>query len=62
MLDGKLRYGTAFGGDSVTSCSRVLVNHGFNYLGKVITVSFHFNLHQSIRTIPPVAITATIAV
>jgi len=34
LLDGKLRYGTAFGGDSVGSCSEVLVKHGFHYLGK----------------------------
>lgn len=60
VLDGKLRYGTAFGGDSVTSCSRVLVNHGFNYLGKVITVSPLTQTSNviigSLRTTPPVVI------
>jgi len=47
LLDGHLRYGTAFGdnrfegsslvgdsADEVGSCSEVLIRHGFNYLGK----------------------------
>ena len=34
VLDGKLRHGTAFGGDSVDACSEVLVRHGFSYHGK----------------------------
>ena len=34
VLDGQIRFGTAFGGDSVDSCSKVLVRHGFHYLGK----------------------------
>lgn len=33
------RYGTAFGGDSVDSCSSVLVKHGFHYLGKDMLTS-----------------------
>jgi len=33
VCDGKLRYGTAFGGDKVEDLSRVLVEHGFNYSG-----------------------------
>ena len=40
MLEGELKYGTAFGEHSgaasaVDDCSRVLLRHGFNYLGKV---------------------------
>ena len=34
VLEGCLGDGTAFAGDSVTSCSQKLVKHGFNYLGK----------------------------
>ncbi|XP_048258371.1 DNA-directed RNA polymerase III subunit RPC2-like [Haliotis cracherodii] len=34
VLEGKFHYGTAFGGDKVTDLSEVLVDHGFNYLGK----------------------------
>lgn len=34
-----LSYGTAFGGDSVDSCSSVLVKHGFHYLGKDMLTS-----------------------
>jgi len=46
VLDGKLRYGTAFGdsglhhsGDDVDSASKVLVQRGFNYLGKEMMTS-----------------------
>ncbi|ESO92257.1 hypothetical protein LOTGIDRAFT_233244 [Lottia gigantea] len=34
VLEGKFHYGTAFGGDKVADLSQVLVDHGFNYLGK----------------------------
>jgi len=34
VLDGHRRYGTAFAGDSVASCSEALVSHGFHYAGK----------------------------
>ena len=34
VLDGKFRYGTAFGGDKVSDVSADLVRHGFNYAGK----------------------------
>ena len=34
LQDGKFKYGTAFGGDTVTSLSEVLVEHGFSYNGK----------------------------
>jgi DNA-directed RNA polymerase III subunit RPC2 len=39
VLDGHLRYGTAFGGDKVGDCARVLVEHGFNYSGKDFVTS-----------------------
>lgn len=39
VLDGQLRYGTAFGGDKVDDCARVLVQHGFNYSGKDFVTS-----------------------
>eukprot|EP00744_Colponema_vietnamica_P010506 GILI01014846.1.p1 GENE.GILI01014846.1~~GILI01014846.1.p1 ORF type:complete len:800 (+),score=237.77 GILI01014846.1:333-2402(+) len=34
LTDGKLRYGTAFGGTTVKECGEVLVAHGFAYGGK----------------------------
>ena len=34
VLDGRLRDGTAFAGDSVASCGEVLLRHGFSYAGK----------------------------
>jgi DNA-directed RNA polymerase III subunit RPC2 len=34
VLDGRRRYGSAFGGDSVQSCSEALVAHGYHYAGK----------------------------
>eukprot|EP01105_Mastigella_eilhardi_P014314 TRINITY_DN3263_c0_g2_i2.p1 TRINITY_DN3263_c0_g2~~TRINITY_DN3263_c0_g2_i2.p1 ORF type:complete len:1142 (+),score=317.03 TRINITY_DN3263_c0_g2_i2:278-3427(+) len=34
VLEGKFKYGTAFGGDPVEDISRILVQHGFNYGGK----------------------------
>lgn len=34
LQDGEFKYGTAFGGDSVTSISEVLVDNGFSYNGK----------------------------
>lgn len=39
LCDGRRRYGTAFGGDSVASVSQVLVQHGFNYAGKDLLMS-----------------------
>lgn len=34
VLEGKFHYGTAFGGDKVSDLSEVLIEHGFNYMGK----------------------------
>lgn len=34
VLDGKFHYGTAFGGDKIEDISKILIKHGFNYLGK----------------------------
>ncbi len=34
VLDGKLRYGTAFGGDKIEDISDVLLQHGYSYTGK----------------------------
>eukprot|EP01117_Protostelium_nocturnum_P001009 TRINITY_DN1132_c0_g1_i1.p1 TRINITY_DN1132_c0_g1~~TRINITY_DN1132_c0_g1_i1.p1 ORF type:complete len:1143 (-),score=194.84 TRINITY_DN1132_c0_g1_i1:102-3530(-) len=34
VFEGKHKYGTAFGGDSVEAISKVLVQHGYNYSGK----------------------------
>lgn len=34
VLQGKFKYGTAFGGDKIEDFSEILVQHGFNYLGK----------------------------
>eukprot|EP00668_Euglena_longa_P033150 GGOE01042677.1.p1 GENE.GGOE01042677.1~~GGOE01042677.1.p1 ORF type:complete len:1135 (-),score=406.12 GGOE01042677.1:113-3463(-) len=34
VLEGKLKYGTAFGGDRVADCGRILVQHGYNYHGR----------------------------
>eukprot|EP01098_Paradermamoeba_levis_P010664 TRINITY_DN4487_c0_g3_i2.p1 TRINITY_DN4487_c0_g3~~TRINITY_DN4487_c0_g3_i2.p1 ORF type:complete len:1132 (+),score=308.58 TRINITY_DN4487_c0_g3_i2:455-3397(+) len=39
VLEGKLHYGTAFGGDSVESLSKILVQNGFNYSGKDMLIS-----------------------
>ncbi|GFR63290.1 DNA-directed RNA polymerase subunit beta [Elysia marginata] len=39
VLEGKFHYGTAFGGDKVTDLSEVLIEHGFNYLGKDFVTS-----------------------
>ncbi len=36
VLEGKFKYGTAFGGDKVEAVSRVLVQRGFTYSGKDI--------------------------
>ena len=38
-LTGRFHYGTAFGGDSFTSISEELVQHGFNYAGKDLLIS-----------------------
>lgn len=34
ILEGRLHYGTAFGGDKVEDVGADLINHGFNYAGK----------------------------
>jgi DNA-directed RNA polymerase III subunit RPC2 len=34
VLEGKLKYGTAFGGDKVADVSKILIQNGFNYSGK----------------------------
>eukprot|EP00357_Protocruzia_adherens_P000145 CAMPEP_0115006360 /NCGR_PEP_ID=MMETSP0216-20121206/20456_1 /TAXON_ID=223996 /ORGANISM="Protocruzia adherens, Strain Boccale" /LENGTH=203 /DNA_ID=CAMNT_0002372933 /DNA_START=147 /DNA_END=758 /DNA_ORIENTATION=+ len=34
LFDGHLKYGTAFGGNSIEEVSKVLVKNGFNYSGK----------------------------
>eukprot|EP00455_Lapot_gusevi_P048942 TRINITY_DN684_c0_g1_i17.p1 TRINITY_DN684_c0_g1~~TRINITY_DN684_c0_g1_i17.p1 ORF type:complete len:443 (-),score=119.87 TRINITY_DN684_c0_g1_i17:93-1421(-) len=39
VLEGKLKYGTAFGGDKVADVSRILVEHGFSYSGKDMLTS-----------------------
>ena len=39
LMDGKLKYGTAFGGDRVTDVSEVLLSAGFSYNGKDILTS-----------------------
>ena len=39
VLDGNRRYGTAFGGDSISSISSALVAHGYHYGGKEFLTS-----------------------
>lgn len=39
LFDGKLKYGTAFGGDKVAVVSKTLVQHGYSYSGKDILYS-----------------------
>ena len=39
VMDGYRRYGTAFGGDPVTSISAALVAHGYHYGGKELLTS-----------------------
>lgn len=34
IMEGKTKFGTAFGGDSVKDCAKILVSHGFSYTGK----------------------------
>jgi len=34
VLEGKFKYGTAFGGDKVEELSSILIKHGFSYGGK----------------------------
>lgn len=34
VLEGKLQYGTAFGGSKVDDMSRILMDHGYSYSGK----------------------------
>lgn len=39
VLEGKLHYGTAFGGDKVVDVGADLIKHGFNYAGKDFVTS-----------------------
>lgn len=39
FLFGFCSYGTAFGGDKIADLSKVLIDKGFNYLGKDILTS-----------------------
>ena len=39
LIEGKFKYGTAFGGDKVVDISRVLIQNGYNYLGKEFLTS-----------------------
>ena len=39
VLQGQLKYGTAFSGDKVVDVSRLLVEHGYNYAGKDMLTS-----------------------
>ena len=39
VLEGKLHYGTAFGGDKVVDVGADLIRHGFNYAGKDFVTS-----------------------
>eukprot|EP00823_Brevimastigomonas_motovehiculus_P002333 TRINITY_DN1442_c2_g1_i4.p1 TRINITY_DN1442_c2_g1~~TRINITY_DN1442_c2_g1_i4.p1 ORF type:complete len:943 (-),score=282.46 TRINITY_DN1442_c2_g1_i4:57-2885(-) len=34
LFEGKCKYGTAFGGDKILDVSKILVQNGFNFLGK----------------------------
>ncbi|KAL8595334.1 DNA-directed RNA polymerase III subunit RPC2 [Nucella lapillus] len=34
VLEGKFKYGTAFGGEKMDDMNEILVNHGYHYLGK----------------------------
>ena len=34
LLDGSLKYGTAFGGDKVEDMSKILIKNGYSYDGK----------------------------
>ena len=39
VLDGERRYGSAFGGDPVASCSAALVTAGYHYAGTELLTS-----------------------
>eukprot|EP01097_Dermamoeba_algensis_P004902 TRINITY_DN3142_c0_g2_i1.p1 TRINITY_DN3142_c0_g2~~TRINITY_DN3142_c0_g2_i1.p1 ORF type:complete len:220 (-),score=33.02 TRINITY_DN3142_c0_g2_i1:39-698(-) len=39
VLEGKMHYGTAFGGDSVQMLSSILIQNGYNYSGKDMLTS-----------------------
>lgn len=39
VLDGELKYGTAFGGDKVEEMGKILVKHGFSFDGKDLLMS-----------------------
>lgn len=39
LMDGRLKYGTAFGGSKLADCSEILVRHGFSYCGKDMLTS-----------------------
>lgn len=38
-LDGRIKYGTAFGGDKIQDIGEILVRNGFNYSGKDCLIS-----------------------
>eukprot|EP01006_Ploeotia_vitrea_P060150 TRINITY_DN75386_c0_g1_i1.p1 TRINITY_DN75386_c0_g1~~TRINITY_DN75386_c0_g1_i1.p1 ORF type:complete len:1118 (-),score=56.27 TRINITY_DN75386_c0_g1_i1:66-3419(-) len=39
VMQGKLKYGTAFGGDKVADCGKILVENGYSYGGKDVMYS-----------------------
>ncbi len=39
LMDGNRRFGTAFAGDNVEDCGRVLVDNGYAYNGKQVLYS-----------------------
>ena len=39
LMEGKLKYGTAFGGDKVLDVSKILIDHGYSYSGKDMLTS-----------------------
>ena len=39
LIEGKFKYGTAFGGDKVADISKILIQNGYNYLGKEFLTS-----------------------
>lgn len=48
LLDGSQKYGTAFSGDNVTECGKVLTENGYTYSGKEMLYSgLTGNVHQA---------------
>jgi len=39
VLDGELKYGTAFGGDKVEEMGKILIKHGYSFDGKDLLMS-----------------------